>query len=89
MKIKNTFKIDTTVDLNSIRTLSDLELEEFDGEVLTRDELKALRLFRQLRLSRLKKQQGKESKFHSQFEYFRNLSNFVDYKEFLEKSATT
>lgn len=86
MKIKNRFKIDTTVDLNSIQSLNDLELKEFDGETLSREELKALRTFRQLRLSKLKKQQGEESKFHSQFEYFRLLSNFIDYREFLNKN---
>ncbi|MBL4710616.1 MAG: hypothetical protein JKY48_19490 [Flavobacteriales bacterium] len=85
--MKDTFKIDTTIDLSSIRTLSDLELEELDGEILSREELKALRLFRQLRLSKLKKQQGQESEFNSQFEYFRTLSNFIDYKEFLDKSS--
>lgn len=81
--MQDSITINPNVDLNSIESLNDLELKEFEGEVLSKDEMKALHLFRQLRLSKLKKQRGLESEFHTQFEYFRKLSNFIDYKVFL------
>jgi len=77
--------LNSNVDFNQLETISDLEEKEFDGISLNMLELKALRLFRELRLKTLSIQTKKESQFHNKYEYFRALSNTIDYKEFVNK----
>lgn len=67
-----------------ITTLSDLEICEMNGIELSSDQEIALNNFRKLRLAKLKKKVGNEKKFHSQFEYFRNLSNTENYTVMLD-----
>lgn len=67
-------------------TLRELEDKDLDGVELTEKEAEALRLFREIRLKKLQKDYEKEEDFHSKYEYFRELSNFLDYQEFLSKA---
>ena len=76
----------TNTDLNSIETLSDLEQKEFQGKSLNKEEAEALRLFRKIRLKKLKNKTDKEEQFHCRFEYFRAVFNLVDYREFLKNN---
>ena len=62
-------------------TLSDLEIKEFDGIQLSDQEHVALQKFRELRLRKLMKKVGNEPKFHCNFEFFRTISNTLDYRE--------
>lgn len=67
-------------------TIRDLEEKELEGQPLSEKEIEALRLFRELRLKKLIKAQETEEKFHSKFEYFRELSNVLDYNDFLAEA---
>lgn len=78
-------ELDFSIDINQIESINDLEIKELDGNTLDKIQMDALRCFRQLRLSRLRKLENEDNLFHSQYEYFRRLSNFVDYKDFLNR----
>lgn len=66
-------------------TLQELEDKELDGIHLSSLEEEALQLFRKVKLEKLTKIIEKEEEFHLKYEYFRELSNFLDYQEFLAK----
>ena len=69
-------------------SLSDLEIQELDGQRLKKIEMKALRCFRQLRLKKLQKTE-QEEEYHNEFEHFRMVSATTDYREFLTQHCTT
>ena len=84
--MENQEKIQTylsQVDSAKVISISDLELKEFDGEVLGSEEKEALQKFYKARIKRLKKKQDQEDHFHSRFEYYRAISNLVDYRDIL------
>ena len=72
------------VDPKKITSISDLEIREFAGEPLALEEKAAMKKFHEARINRLKKTHEKESSFHTSFEYFRTLSNLVDYRDILK-----
>lgn len=73
----------SNVDTSSVVSISDLELKEFDGEQLKAEEKEALEKFYKARIEKLKKKQDQEEIFHERFEYFRAVSNLVDYRDLL------
>ncbi len=84
---KKEYSINFNTNINDIKSISDIEEKEFEGQPLDKEELEALRIFRALRLKKLRKKvdKNKEDQFHSKYEYFRALSNLVDYKDFLKQ----
>ncbi|MAY84926.1 MAG: hypothetical protein CMP59_12415 [Flavobacteriales bacterium] len=73
------------IDPKKITSISDLEIREFGGETLGSEERAALEKYHSARNKILRKQKQKESTFHSYFEYYRALSNLVDYKDILNE----
>lgn len=71
------------VDSSQVISISDLEIKEFDGEQLRSEEKEALEKFYKARIKKLKKKQDQEDIFHERFEYFRAISNLVDYRDLL------
>ncbi len=74
-------------DLSTTLTISELEVKEFDGEILSKDKLEALSIYRKYRIDNLQKKTDSEASYHESYEYIRSLSNLVDYKEFLNKQS--
>jgi hypothetical protein len=75
------------VDPKSVVTISDIQEKEFDGLELTSEELQALQKFRKHRVKKLEKKQHQEEAFHDRYEYFRALSNLVDYRDYLNQKV--
>lgn len=71
------------VDPQKVISISDLELKEYDGLALENEEKEALEKFYRVRIEKLEKRQQKEESFHRKFEYFRAISNLVDYRDIL------
>lgn len=71
------------VDSSKVVSISDLEIKEFDGVQLNLEEKEALNKFYKARIKKLKKKQDEEEIFHERFEYFRAISNLVDYRDIL------
>jgi len=72
------------VDSSKVVSISDLESKEFDGSPLDSDEKLALEKFYKARIKKLKKKQDQEDSFHQRFEYYRAISNLVDYRDILK-----
>ncbi len=72
------------IDGSKVVSISDLEIKEFDGATLRAEEKKALEKFYKTRFKKLKKKQDEEDSFHDRFEYYRAISNLVDYRDILE-----
>lgn len=87
---KKEYTIKFNTNLSEIESISDLEEKEFQGQKLEQKQMEALRIFRALRLKKLQKKAGKttEEQFHCKYEYFRAISNLVDYKDFLKKYSS-
>jgi len=75
------------VDPQKIVSISDLEIKEFDGQPLASEEKAALVKFHTARIKKLQKKGNKESAFHGYFEYYRTLSNVVDYRDILKEKV--
>lgn len=67
-------------------SLSDLELQELDGHVLKKIEMKALYCFRKLRLQKLQNT-NTEDLFHIEYETLRIESATTDYRDFLVQNC--
>ncbi len=70
-------------DLDSLVSISDIEIKEFNGSPLMEEEKKALAKFREARVKKLTKEKNKENKFNEKFEYYRTISNLIDYRDIL------
>lgn len=71
------------VDVSKAITINDLENKDFAGKKLESEEVTALQKFRKARIKKLKTQRRKEFDFHFTYEYYRALSNLVDYRDIL------
>lgn len=75
----------SNIDSSRVVSISDLEIKEFEGEQLESEEKKALQKFYKARIKKLKKKQDQEDSFHERFEYYRAISNLVDYRDILSE----
>lgn len=90
IQVKNAKKIQeyiAKVDSKKITTISDLEIKEFDGKSLASEEKAAIKKFHRARIKKLQMQSAKETSFHNYFEYYRTLSNLVDYRDILKEKV--
>ncbi|MFT7084509.1 MAG: hypothetical protein ACJAV5_000215 [Vicingaceae bacterium] len=67
-------------------SISDLELQELDGDYLKKGEMKALRCFRELRLKKLQNTAAEEQ-FFIEYENLRRISGTMDYRDFLAQNC--
>jgi hypothetical protein len=70
-------------DLDSLVSISDIEIKEYNGSPLAEEEKKALAKFRTVRVKKLAKEKSKENKFNEKYEYYRTISNLIDYRDIL------
>lgn len=90
LKVKKEKKIIdycSRTDVSQVVSLNDLEEKEYNGQMLSQEEEKALTIFRKIRLQRLLKKAGSEVKFHENYEYLRAVKNVVDYRDFLNENG--
>lgn len=73
------------VDPRKIISISDLEIKDFQGLPLESEEKQALKKFHEARIKKLNKKKDTESLFHQEFEYYRAVSNLVDYRDILSE----
>lgn len=70
-----------------MKSLTDLELQELDGQILKKIEMKALYCFRKLRLQKLQNTNA-EDQFHIEYENLRKVSGTTDYRDFLVQNCS-
>lgn len=75
------------VDPNKVVSIIDLEIKEYEGLHLQEEEKEALNKFYKARIKRLKKKADQEASFHERFEYYRAISNLVDYRDILSEKV--
>ena len=68
-------------------SISDLEIKEFSGQSLAMEEKAAIEKFHLARIKTLQKENAKEASFHDHYEYYRTISNVVDYHDILEEKV--
>lgn len=75
------------VDPLEVVSIIDLELKEYEGSDLAFEERLALEKFHKARIHKLKKKKHQEESFHKRFEYYRAISNVVDYRDILAEKV--
>ena len=75
-------------DLDSLVSISDIEIKEFNGNQLIKEEKEALAKFRSARIKKLSKEKNKENTFNEDYEYYRTISNLIDYRDILNGKFT-
>jgi hypothetical protein len=76
-------KTSSKINIKKITSINDLRDKEFEGDVLTEDEKKALFVYDRYRLLELNKQMN-ENEFNEKYTLLQVMANMRPYQDFLD-----